>query len=39
MGVGAMLQDIELMPQSQDFGFYPLPHSKRTKRLAIAIIR
>jgi hypothetical protein len=25
IGVGAMLQDIELMPQSQDFGFQPPP--------------
>jgi hypothetical protein len=40
----APLQDIELMPQYQDFGFQPprdlkQSHSAQTKRKAIAIMR
>jgi hypothetical protein len=39
----ALLQDIELMPQYQDFGFQPPPrkqsHSTQTKRKPIAIMR
>jgi len=40
----ALLQDVELMPQYQDFGFQPRPrleevHSMRTNKRPIAIIR
>jgi len=38
-----LLEDIELMPQDQDFRFQPPPrleaHSIRTKRKAISIMR